>query len=370
MNSDSAFAIAVATGTDDAAWGRLALACAERIGEPTGARLGFVYASDRFAGHLGDIAALLRRTTGIADWVGSVAAGIVAGSEEIVDRPAIAAMVVPFAPSTYRLIASLDAPPQAPATPPPAGGLAIVHADPRNPQLAAIIEGLARVEASFVVGGLTVSRGSHDQVAGAASEGGVSGVWLAPDIALSVGLSQGCSPIGPVRRITGGTENVVFEIDGRPALDVLKQDVGELLARRLDRVAGYIHAAFPVAGSDTGDYLVRNLVGIDRQRNWIAVGERVETGQAIRFVRRDRAAAEEDLVCMLTRLKRRLGAPPRAALYHTCIARGASLFGGPSQEIAIVQRELGVVPIVGMFCNGEISNARLYGYTAVLTAFA
>jgi small ligand-binding sensory domain FIST len=182
-------------------------------------------------------------------------------------------------------------------------------------------------------------------------------------------LSQGCSPIGPVRRITGGQQNVIFEIDDRPALDVFKEDIGEVLARRLERVGGYIHVAFPVAGSDTGDYVVRNLVGIDPQRGWIAIGDEAKVGASLMFVRRDRDAAERDLVRMLSSLKRRLPAPPRAGLYFSCIARGPNLFGPDSQEVAIVRRELGEFPLVGMFCNGEICNDRLYGYTGVLALF-
>src|SRR5262249_26560253 len=158
-------------------------------------------------------------------------------------------------------------------------------------------------------------------------------------------------------------------IDGRAALDVLKEDVGEVLARRLERVAGVIHVAFPVTGSDTGDYLVRNLVGLDPQRGWIAGGELVGPGRAMRFLLRDREAAGADLARMLGQLRRRMTEPPRAGLYFSCIARGPNLFGPDSQELAILRRELGAFPLVGMFCNGEISNARLYGYTAVLTLF-
>jgi small ligand-binding sensory domain FIST len=128
--------------------------------------------------------------------------------------------------------------------------------------------------------------------------------------------------------------------------------------------------SFPVPGSDTGDYLVRNLIGIDPARGWIAIGAMIESGRTIRFVRRDRAAAEEDLIRMLAGLKRRLAGRPRAGLYFSCLARGPNLFGPNSEEIAILRRELGEFPLTGMFCNGEISNARLYGYTGVLTLFA
>jgi small ligand-binding sensory domain FIST len=87
------------------------------------------------------------------------------------------------------------------------------------------------------------------------------------------------------------------------------------------------------------------------------------------FVRRDRDAAERDLVRMLAGLRRRLPGEPRAGLYFSCLARGPNLFGPDSAEVGIVRRELGDFPLVGMFCNGEICNDRLYGYTGVLALF-
>jgi small ligand-binding sensory domain FIST len=247
--------------------------------------------------------------------------------------------------------------------------LCVVHADPRAPELVETVETLARDLSVFLVGGLASSRGVMDQVAGKVVQETVSGVMLAPEVGVVAGLSQGCSPIGPLRRITAGKQNVIFEIDDRPALEVFKEDIGEILARRLERVGGYIHVAFPVAGSDTGDYVVRNLMGIDPQRGWIAIGDEATVGASLMFVRRDRDAAERDLVRMLTGLKRRLPGPPRAGLYFSCIARGPNLFGPDSAEIGIVRRELGEFPLVGMFCNGEICNDRLYGYTGVLALF-
>ena len=52
------------------------------------------------------------------------------------------------------------------------------------------------------------------------------------------------------------------------------------------------------------------------------------------------------------------------------VARGAHLFGPGSPEIALLRREIGDIPLAGMFCDGEISNARLYGYTGVLALLA
>jgi small ligand-binding sensory domain FIST len=351
-------------------WGRLAFDCVEQLGALAGqANLGFIYVTDALAGDLAAIIAFLKRTTSVADWVGSVGIGIVAGASECFDRPAIALLVACMPHDAHCLVAAdgiASAQEWARRTSPM---LSVVHADPRAPQLVEKVEALSRDLSTFLVGGLSSSRGAMDQVAGRVMRGGVSGVMLAPTIGVVAGLSQGCSPIGPARTVTAGQQNVIFELDGRPALDVFKEDIGEVLARKLERVGGYIHVAFPVAGSDTGDYVVRNLIGIDPQRGWIAIGDAATVGASLIFVRRDRDAAERDLVRMLTTLKRRLAAPPRAGLYFSCIARGPSLFGPDSAEVAILRRELGDFPLAGMFCNGEISNDRLYGYTGVLALF-
>lgn len=351
-------------------WGRLAYDCVERLGPlANDATLGFVYVTDALADDLPDIVAFLRRTTSVPDWVGSVAIGIVAGAEECFDRPAMTLLTASLPREAYCLVHETDIEAARVWAKQATPTVAVVHADPRAPRLVEKIEGLARDLSLFLVGGLASSRGTMDQVAGRIVQGGVSGVMLSPDVAIVAGLSQGCSPIGPVRRITAGQQNVVFEIDDRPALDVFKEDIGEVLARKLERVGGYIHVAFPVAGSDTGDYVVRNLIGIDPQRGWIAIGNEASVGAPLMFVRRDRDAAERDLVRMLASLKRRLGGAPRAGLYFSCVARGPNLFGADSAEVAIVRRELGEFPLVGMFCNGEISNDRLYGYTGVLALF-
>ena len=182
-------------------------------------------------------------------------------------------------------------------------------------------------------------------------------------------MSQGCVPLGAAHAISECADNVIMTLDGEPALDALKSDMGELLARDLARAAGYVHAAFPVAGSDTGDYLVRNLIGIDPGRGWLAVGAEIQTGDKVMFVRRDPKSAIEDLTRMVGNLKSRLPGPPRGGVYFSCVARGPNMFGDEGREMALIKELLGDVPLVGFYGNGEISNNRLYGYTGVLALF-
>jgi len=157
-----------------------------------------------------------------------------------------------------------------------------------------------------------------------------------------------------------------MELDGRKALDVFKEDVGEAVAQNLVRAAGNIHAALPIPGSDRADYMVRNLVGIDPGKGWLAIGARIERGDRIMFVRRDAASAMVALDRMATDVAKRAGPAPKAALYFSCVARGPNLFGPNSEELTRVKEAIGDVPLIGFYANGEISNNRLYGYTGVL----
>jgi small ligand-binding sensory domain FIST len=192
---------------------------------------------------------------------------------------------------------------------------------------------------------------------------------LAPEIAVATALTQGCSPIGPLHRIDEARDNIVMALDGRPALAVFCDDIGPALARDLRHIGGLIFAGLPVAGSDTGDYLVRNLMAIDPGRGWLVIGEEVEPGDRILFCRRDPETARRDMARMLGQLQGRLGGPPQAALYVSCVARGANLFGAEGVETGLIRETLGDIPLIGFFANGEISRDRLYGHTGVLTVF-
>ncbi len=336
--------------------------------------LGFLYVTDALAEDLGSIVSYLRQKTGVHHWIGSVGMGICATGHEYFNQPALAVLVVELPQDGFRLLESLNSPDTLPAeisswAKSRESRFAIVHGDPRNGEIPEIIAALADQLNGFLVGGLTSSRGELSQISGRVCDGGVSGVLLAEDVPIVTALSQSCMPIAPRHQITACEENVLIELDGRPALEVFKEDIGDLLTRDLQRVAGYIFAALPIAHSDTGDYLVRNLAGIDVERQLVAIGEIVETGQSVQFCRRDAQAAEADLVRMLSDLKKRAATPPKGGVYFSCLARGPNMFGDASQELKIIERELGDVPLVGFFCNGEISHGRLYTYTDVLTLF-
>lgn len=364
------FAYAHAAGAD---WERCVAECADRIGRPQRG-LGFVYFTEALAPQAERIVAELRRRTGVEDWVGTVGVGVLATGVEYQDEPALVAMVAALEPQDYRVFSGRT------RLPPPgeqAAHFAVVHADPQAPDVAGLVADMAsKVDSGYLVGGLSSSRAQTVQVANDVVSGGLSGVVLAPAVRVSTRLTQGCAPLpapggaaGVGRyRVTACEDNVIAELDGRPALDVFRDAVGELLARDLRRAAAFVLAGLPVRGSDTGDYLVRNLVGIDPRNKLIAIGDVVAAGDEIIFCKRDPASADEDLRRILGEL-RACGPAPRGALYYSCVARGEHMFGRRGAEMELVREALGDVPLVGFFCSGEISHDRLYGYTGVLTIF-
>jgi len=354
-------------------WREATQSCLAQIGREPGT-LGFLYVTDALADHASDILAQLREETGVAHWVGSVGIGICATAREYLDEPAIAVMVGDFAPGSFRVFSGIvdegdiDAAQITCGSAP--ANFAIVHADPYNRHVSGLVSRMAeRVESGFLVGGLTSSRRQNLQIADDVTEGGLSGVFFSDGVTVATRLSQGCSPIGPRHVITDCQRNVIVTLDGRPALDVFREDVGEALARDLNRVGGEIFAGLPVKGTDTGDYLVRNLVGIDPANKLIAIGELVESGDGVLFCRRDRKTARDDMARMLDSIKKGLYTRPHGGVYYSCLGRGAGLFGPNSEELGMIREALGDFPLVGFFCNGEISHNRLYGYTGVLTLF-
>lgn len=358
-------------------WNSAVAQCLLQLGDISPqANLGFVYVTDIFADLLQDILAHLRNKTGVEHWVGTVGIGICAGDREYHQTPAVAVMIGAFPADSFRILSFYNrAADNLPASweewlQNSSSQLAVLHGDPANSNLPQLLAKLNNeLPNAYLVGGLSSSHGAHPQIADQVLDGGLSGVVFNDSAPVATALTQGCSPIAGKHTISDCDSNVINRIDNRPALDVFKEDIGEILARDLNRAAGYIFAGLPIKGSDTGDYLVRNVIGIDAHGNRIAIGEMLHPGQQIQFCRRDANSARQDMQAMLDGLKKRLPGTPRAGLYFSCLGRGEALFGEDSGELKMIRATLGDFPLIGFYANGEISNQQLYGYTGVLTLF-
>jgi small ligand-binding sensory domain FIST len=364
----------------------LALAAAQIDAQRTAAEptIGVAYFTDHYAAQADALADALRTRWPGVHWVGCVGVGVMADGVEYFDEPALSLLLAPLPPARFRLFSG--------TAPLPAGFAhsALVHADPATPDLGELLHELAdRTAAGYLFGGLAAARGPACHLADGVRRGGLSGVAFDAGIALVSRVTQGCQPCGPAHRVTAARDNVVLELDGRPAWPCLLDDLQlgpatdrpRLVAQLRRTLAGLADAAAdPLArGGQFGtDTRVRHLVGADPAQGAVALGDRVEAGMQLVFCRRDAEAAKRDLVRICSEIRDELagdepggsGRRIAGAIYVSCSGRGGPHFGAPSAEARIVQRALGDVPLAGFFAGGEIAHRHLYGYTGVLTVFA
>jgi small ligand-binding sensory domain FIST len=375
--------------------------------------LGLLYITDHYATSAQDILDHLgAELPEVTDWSGTVGVGIASSNVEYFDEPALAVMLCALPPDQYRVFSGV-APLSSTFTP----HTALVHADAGTPDVAELIAEMAdRTATGYLFGGLASSRGDVVQFAvggngnlqghgkaGGVFRGGLSGVAFADGVQLVSRVTQGCQPIAPARTITGADGNLVTELDGDPALDVLLEDLHVTLEQPEAAMAalratlvGLTQASQDVtdrAGHFGTDVVVRHLIGLDPRRRGVAIADKVEEGMKLAFCRRNAEAARADLVRICSEIREELepeelplavasalavsdalAAPTPArqiagAIYVSCAGRGGPHFGGPSAELQIVRRALGDVPLVGFFAGGEIARSHLYGYTGVLTVF-
>ena len=204
---------------------------------------------------------------------------------------------------------------------------------------------------------------------------GVIGLTLSGNLEIDTIVSQGCRPIGSPLVVTGADANMLLELGGRRAMDVLEElahtlpaDDRELLQRGLliGSVLNEQQARF-----GRGDFLVRSILGVNQERGGILLGELPRLGQTMQFHVRDAQAAHEDLHLLLD--AQQLDRESLAVLLMTCNGRGQRLFGREGHDLSILRERLQHPPITGCFAAGEFGPiggaSHLHGHTAVATVF-
>lgn len=389
------------------AWAQLSAQGAQELA-PT---LGWCYLTDELAPGADRVMQALRERLPDVTWLGAVGAGVLASGIEYMDEPALAVMVCNLPASDFRLFHGRR--PLASSHFPARGsGLADgwhahtaqVHADARTPELAELIAELAaRTDTGYLFGGLSAGRHGSPHLAWAPNEvdaadpdstgvrhGGLSGVAFSQRVHLVSRVSQGCTPVGPRREITRAERNVIYELDGRPALTCLLQDLGMTATistegwqrEALPKVRATL-AGLTDAGSDLLDHgrhfgadtRVRHLIGLDPARQGVALADGVEAGMQLAFCQRHLHAARQDLVRICAEVREEFdpeehpGREAVGAVYISCAGRGGAHFGGLNAEMELISHALGDLPLVGFFAGGEVARHHLYGYTGVLTVF-
>lgn len=324
---------------------------------------------------LDDVLATLQVLMSPTVLIGCCAGGVIGGAEEVEAGPAMSLWAATgLAASALRLKALPGAPPLISGLPDEieAGSTVVVLADPLTFPVEPLIDVVnGDYPEVAIVGGLASAQGySRVILDDEIHQSGAVGLVFGPGVATTV-VSQGCRPIGSPWVVTEANRQLVQELGGRPAFDRLNELLEHLSVGDRSAAARGLHAGL-VANEHKvdfgqGDFLIRGVLGADRQSGAVAIGAEVSIGRILQFQVRDADSASEEFRRLLAATE------GHSALLFTCSGRGSHLFGAPNHDAELLYEHLGPA-VSGMFCDGELGpiagrNA-IHAFTATALIFA
>jgi hypothetical protein len=211
---------------------------------------------------------------------------------------------------------------------------------------------------------------------------GVSYALLSGEAQAGWALSHGLMPIGSERIVTRSQGNVIYEIDGQPATEVLKEYLPEhALADDRNWMDYAISLALcfraPSYMKDE-EYVVRGVPAVKMADGSIIVQTEVQEGTSIWFSSRDKEKLATGLDRMAAQIKEQLGGEkPKLVLQFECATRGKMMFREQEklQFLRHFRRSVDPdVPWAGYYCAGEIGPVEEHNdhhlYTSVVLALS
>ena len=330
---------------------------------PGGANLGLVYLSEALAPVADEVIRALRERTGVTSWLGACGAGVLGGPAGR-GTDGLAVMVMALPAGACRV---LSAPAQACG----AFALLLAHAElgPGGP--GELLTELAALDAQTLVGGLTAAGRSPIQIAGGVMAGGAACLGFSVGQPVFAGLATAGSPLGASHRVTSALNGEILALDGRSALAVLTDELGDLFRHSGRRFAPNLWAAERSSCGAGGETMrMRRIVAVDEARGSLLL-DGGRPGAELRLMRPD-PAGSLGRVRELARVQlgRCRGATPVAGIYLASRHRGHGLFGPKVDEIAILREELGPMPLIGLVTDAEIYDGMMHEAAGVLVLIA
>lgn len=335
----------------------------------------FLFVNIEFAPYFPTMLRIIKRATGTPVLIGCSGQGIIGSDQELEDLPAISLLALSLPGAhlrTVRLSQEMLETSQGPqdlrqqlAVPSSEVNAWFVFADPFHMDCELMVEKFSQAYPGLpMIGGLASGdiedRESYIFYNDEVHEDGAVALALGGDYTILPLVSQGCDPIGETWTITSVLDNGLIDgISNRSAYRMLMDTLHTLnpdIQRRAQRNLLVGLAADEYQDNyGRGSFLVRQLYGVDRRTGALAIGAQSRVGQTIQFQLRDAASADLDLHELLAQTKSNLGDnQPIAGLLCTCNGRGIGMFGVPDHDAGVIARELGQIPLSGLFCNGEI----------------
>jgi small ligand-binding sensory domain FIST len=333
-----------------------------------------------------DIAGALRTIVEPECLIGVTANAVVAADRGVEDRPAVAAWAARLAHAVTPMRLTANVTPDGwviEGLPPEAttASTMVMLVDPFSFPASDVLEHFgANLPALAVIGGLASAArgpgGNRLVLDDCTYHDGAIGLLLDASNAPSTVVSQGCRPIGRPYTVTKADGALLVELGGRPALERLMEIVDALSPEDRALAAQGLHCGIVVdehkLDFERGDFLIRNVMGADRDHGIVGIGDHVPVGGTIQFQVRDPDSAGLDLAELISVDAERRG-PADGMLMFTCNGRGSAMFGDPHHDARTVQEAVGPVPLAGMFCAGELgpvgSRNAVHGFTASLAVF-
>lgn len=207
---------------------------------------------------------------------------------------------------------------------------------------------------------------------------GMVGLALSGNIECDTIVAQGCRPIGAPMFLTKSKHNILQELDCKSPGEVIRELYASLSDQdqRLFQTSLFIGLVMRPQDHayGHGDFLIRNILGLDSNTGHLAISALPEENQIVQFHLRDANTSKDDLKKHLRQYKTENPSADHAGgLLFSCLGRGEILYGEPDHDSRVFTEQIGNIPLGGFFCNGEIGPVQdstyVHGYTSCFVIF-
>ena len=338
------------------------------------ADLAIVFATVHYQSGFGELFETVQEVTGCNHVVGCSAASVLTSAGEFEGEPAVAVLVLrsddvtatPFLMSESKTLDIGTAMREFISAEVRENALLVVFPDVRCISPESLITQIGKDGDELPIVGAAPSSGdsaeqdAYEWYDNNIVKGSVAGVLLTGRLHTEIGVAQGCEPIGPPLKITRAKENVIYEMDGEPAMDVLQKSLASLTEQEIVKSGRVLFIGIAMdhdkESPRRGDFLIRSLVGFEKQTAAIALSEQVHEGQVVQLHLRNRVAADEEIREIVADLYERTREhTPVFGMYFNCLGRGKEMYGNKNHDIRIIQGKFPDMPIIGFFGNAEFA---------------
>ncbi len=371
-----------------------------RLNSPR-ADLGLLFISAGYRADAVDLWPVLKEELQVKHLLGCTGGGVIGGGKEVEEQSAVSlsAAILPDVEITpfvvqQEMMPTPDVGPKAwrdlVKTSPDKSPSFLILSDPFSLDADALVAGLDFAFPNAVkVGGLASGGMSPNENLLLSDEKilskGAVGVALSGDVFVEAVVAQGCRPIGEPLKVTESDGNILISVDNKSPLTYIQELYERLEPKDQELIQTSLFLGLLMdpfnASPKQGDFLIRNIIGLDQKKGIFAIGAGLRPGQTVQFHLRDASTSRDDMNMMLAKsqsaqLRTMASGNPSesAAILFSCLGRGKRLYGEPNHDSSLLKSVMGDIPVGGFFCNGEIGpvggKTYLHGYTSSIAVFS